>query len=145
MITLYKKINGRLQLVDFGAKPDVALYVKRGYIVKVLNRAEGIDLRNKLKFAKLWKTVPEGLKAKVKEMIHDNELCWAERLELLKVEIINSRARAARIKVVHRPATKEWTIAEQLKGVVEDARAVCAAIKEVFCPTPAWQLQLARA
>ena len=30
MITLYKNINGREQLVDFGTKPDVALSVKQG-------------------------------------------------------------------------------------------------------------------
>ena len=142
MITLYKNINGREQLVDFGTKPDVALYVKQGYTVKVLNSAETVDLRNKLKFAKLWKTVPKGLKDKVREMIHDDELNWAERLELLKVEIINSRKRAQRIKVVHRPVVKEWTITEQLQGVVNDIKS---ALNWLFVRPTLAQLQLARA
>lgn len=142
MITLYKNINGSEQLVDFGTKPDVALYVKQGYTVKVLNSAETVDLRNKLKFAKLWKTVPKGLKDKVREMIHDDELNWAERLELLKVEIINSRKRAQRIKVVHRPVVKEWTITEQLQGVVNDIKS---ALNWLFVRPTLAQLQLARA
>jgi hypothetical protein len=138
MITLYKMINGRLQLVDFGTKPDASFYIKLGYTVKVLNNAELIDLRNKLKFAKLWKTLPEGLKDKVKDLIHDPELNWAERLDLLKVEIINSKRRAKRITVVHRRVDREWTMDEQLKGVAEDVKCLCSWIKQLFTPiTPA--------
>jgi len=45
----------------------------------------------------------------------------------------------------HNLHKKQWTMREQIAGVIKDVKTVFRAVKSIFIPVQAWELQLARA
>ena len=139
-------INGKV--VDYGTKPDVALYVKLGYDVRVLNKQEEVEEhRAKLYIKNIWAQMPTPIKKHIAPILRDDGLTWIEKKKLMVFELDALQSRVDRIHVVHQlpRVKKEWTITEQLQGVVDDVKSLVSTIKSVFTPQQAWQLQLARA
>jgi hypothetical protein len=112
-------LNQKGDLVDYGTKKDVRLYVKLGYIVKVLNESETAEYKAKMKIKNIWYELPTVLKKRVKFLLSNQALSWVERYNKM-IRILGVIVkRASTFTITHR--IKYAGLVDKLRNFVSDA------------------------
>lgn len=102
-LKLYKDNGyGKLVLIDFGVVSQAAKYKSMGYIVELASSDDKqIPYRVvRAEFDKLWYTLPEREKARLRDIPKNYDMSIEEKLGMLKAEIATRRKRS--ITVVHK-------------------------------------------
>lgn len=87
-------------LVDIGVRSKIAEYRRQGYKVMTTDTHRPMDVVMQREFDTLWDYLPEREKARLHDIRVDDEMSTAERLMLLKSEIVRRPKR--NITVTHR-------------------------------------------
>lgn len=128
MIQLLKKINGNLEVVDYGCERLIGAYIKRGYTVRKVNGNPYINLNLRKEFEELWASLPASEQIRLHDIRIDDEMTTEERIVLLKAEIATrARKRASVVKPVY--VQKKITLSEQIKS---DVSYLYNAVKSFF-------------
>jgi hypothetical protein len=125
VVKLYK--NG--MLMDYGVRSKIAEYRKQGYKVVTSDARAPIDAVLQREFDPLWAYLPEAEQARLHDIAIDDEMSTAERLMLLKSEVVRKPKRT--ITVTHTIHRKKPSIFERIKNTV-------AGFVESLLPQPAY-------
>lgn len=117
IVNLYK--NGRL--VDIGVRSKIAVYRKQGYTVRTADMRSPVDAVLQREFDTLWYYLPDSEKARLHDIAVDDEMSTAERLMLLKAEIVRRKRTITVTHRVHKPkkASLWTTLKTKMQGFVE--------------------------
>jgi len=115
-------------LVDIGVRSKIAEYRKQGYTVKTTDMRAPMDSVMQREFDTLWSYLPEHEKARLHDIAVDDEMSTAERLMLLKSEIVRRPKRT--ITITHR-VHKRSSLWSAIKNTV-------AGFVESLIPQPAY-------
>lgn len=105
-------------LVDIGVRSKIAEYRKQGYTVKTTDIRRPVDAVLQREFDMLWDYLPEKEKARLHDIAVDDEMSTAERLMLLKAEIVRRKRTITVTHRVHRP--KKPSLWATLKGKMQE-------------------------
>jgi hypothetical protein len=105
-------------LVDMGVRSKIAEYRKQGYVVKTTDMRVPMDNVVQREFDTLWACLTESEKSRLHDIAVDDEMSTAERLMLLKSEIVRRPKRT--ITVTHRVHKKRPSLWSRAKAAMNN-------------------------
>lgn len=110
-LKLYKVINGKRRLIDYGVESQAVAYHKQGYILVRSRFRTPVYRVLEAKFAELWATLSEAEQIRLGDLLYDKEMCLEEKFMLLKSEILSRpkpKVQEVEEKPFWGPAFKAW-------------------------------------
>lgn len=114
IVKLYKTVNGERRLMDYGVRSRIMEYRRLGYDVELSKTNEPVFAALEKEFNVLWNSLSEFEQRRFHDIKVDDEMSMAERVMLLKAEILRPRRT---ITVTHRIRRKPsfW---DKVKSVI---------------------------